>query len=830
MKSRDTCYRILQAESEREVAEIVESVPELGRAENWHPIDGRETNFNVVTNQAATGGKALTELCTNMVDAVLLKHAYLKGIDPTGPDAPQSVISGVRDLVRLPGVHSGILFEADSGSDKGMQEFAEKNLVIGVTGGKPRKGEPLCITFVDNGEGQQPEDFEVTFLSLSSGRKSAIPFVQGKYNMGSSGVLGYCGRRWYKLILSRRFDSSGKWGWTLVRRKPGGGMPVAQYYRPQRGAIPSFSASVIHPLCRADGQLDQKVHISTGTIVKLYDYTMESGVSFRHIREALNENLVSTVLPFRLMDYRQTPDPRRKGRRALGIDERPVNGMEFLLLRSVRSTRATDTSDEEESYKPGTERHIGDDRHPLLGSVSVRAIVPVKQAEGRPHLPGWLAPTRNPNRIFHAVNGQVQFKQTRGFLSTKCKLPGLKDRVVIVVDASELSESAHNDVWKGDRETIRATPIGQLYQERVAELIKGSDYLKELQKRVAREETKDLADESQRELFQNLVKDDPSIAQLLPGGQIVRLRGDIGRGTKKTEPWQGRYSPTFLDVTGKEAKREGARVPLRGERSVTFETDAENEYLKRPANKGRFWVAGPRHDDFAYTASLRDGRLRVRFQAVGDQMVVGHEYLLKASLQDDAMAKPVTATLKLLVVPEKRTAPPKPPKPPSPRKPARPPDQPGSEEDDVQGEARGLPQTQWLTRDGRTIGDKETVRWPPNFHDQDGGEVRELEEGRSIYRINYDNAHFRRVLDAVRGEADKRVVAEQYRIGMLVLMLGLEDALARMTPEEGKKGLEEHVDTVRRLAARGAATVVMSITRTVSKIVNPATVGDPDDA
>jgi hypothetical protein len=38
-----------------------------------------------IGNQASDGGKALTEPMTNMVDAVLLKHAYLKPIDPSTP-------------------------------------------------------------------------------------------------------------------------------------------------------------------------------------------------------------------------------------------------------------------------------------------------------------------------------------------------------------------------------------------------------------------------------------------------------------------------------------------------------------------------------------------------------------------------------------------------------------------------------------------------------------------------------------------------------------------------------------------------------------------------
>ena len=78
MNSRDVCFKLLAAESEIAVQKILESIPEMANPKNWQPLDGRETNFNITSNQASDGGKALTELMTNMVDAVLLKHAYIK--------------------------------------------------------------------------------------------------------------------------------------------------------------------------------------------------------------------------------------------------------------------------------------------------------------------------------------------------------------------------------------------------------------------------------------------------------------------------------------------------------------------------------------------------------------------------------------------------------------------------------------------------------------------------------------------------------------------------------------------------------------------------------
>ncbi len=809
MNSKEVCFSILHAESEQSVSDIVSSLPELSDAGNWYPIDGRETNFNVVTNQASTGGKALTELCTNMVDAVLMKHAHKKGVNLIGPDAPQSVIEGVRDLVQLRGARSGVISEVDD--EKYLQEFAEKNLVIGVTGGTRREDE-LCFTFVDNGEGQHPVDFEDTFLSLSKGTKSNIPFVQGKYNMGSSGVLTYCGRSWYKLIVSRRYDSSGDWGWTLVRRRPGEGMPVAEYFKGS-GGIPSFSASVIHPLTLNNGGKDSKVHISIGTIVKLYNYKMESAASFKNIRESLNENLVSTILPFRLMDYRYRADRRRGGRRAEGVDERRVYGMEFLLLRRDGDDEAGDDTDDG-AYEPGREQHIGDIDHPELGRISVRAIV-----LGR-DLPGWLKSPRNTSRVFHSVNGQVQFKENRAYLSQRCKLPGLKDRTVVIVDASDLTEAAHNDVWKGDRENIRATEIGQLYRDEVTKVISGSDYLKELQLRIAREETENLAREGQLELFQSLVDSDPSIAQLLPGGSQIKLPGYVGRGVEEEE-WLGKYSPTYLELIGRQVKQNGAEIAVEGSRVVAFKTDATNGYLSRPDNRGRVITIGGLSGKCSFSSALRDGRLTTTFTALPGMVSPGDEIIFTVGLLDEAMPEPVTEELRLRVVPSRK------PPPPGGR-----PHQKGrdseKEGDDEITEGRALPSTGWLTRDGRPIGQKETEAWPDGFTEQDGGKVLDLGADK-VYKINYDNAHFRRFLDRERNDIGKKVVTEQYRVGMLVLMMGLDDAYSRMEQSEIKTQLEECIDEIRRLAAKGASTVVMSIAKNLPTIVNPGAVADPDD-
>ena len=799
MNSKETCMKLLRCESEQEVQHIIDAIPEMSDDSNWQPIDGRETNFNVVTNQASTGSKALTELCTNMVDAVLMKHALEQGVPLRGPDAPQSVLDGVKSLVALPGTLTGRLSDADS--DRPLREFATENLVIGVTGGT-RRDDSLCFTFVDNGEGQHPSDFENTFLSLSTGTKTDIPFVQGKYNMGSSGVLSYCGERWYKLIVSKRYSRDGQWGWTLVRRRPKSGTPIADYFC-LNGSIPKFDANQILPMMLNSGQLDVVVAPQSGTIIKLFDYQMESSVSFRNFREALNLNLVSTVLPIRLMDYRYPAVKSRGGRRAIGVDERPLYGIEYQLLKSHAHEIEFQTDDQETIE--GERNYVGRISDPYLGRIDVGVIVLPKD------LPGWLKAHNTRDRVFHSVNGQVQFTDGRQYVSTQCRLSGLKDRIILIVDASNLKEAAHNDVWKGDRENIRRTRQGAHYVESVTNVIRSSQFLKDLQHRLREEELDNVVNQGSTELFQSLVNEDPNVAQLLPYGELVTTPRGPRPGPKE---FLGKFSPSFLRLVGSTLRKDGIDIAVGGKRRVTFETDVVNDYFDRPDNRGDIFASG-RLSTFGYDCSLSNGRLALNFSCPDDLQLVGKYFEGRIGLSDDSMFQTVFEDVKFNIVAERQVAPPGPPRP----KP---------DVEDVPTVAP--PQTKWMTRDGRRIDNAETEPWPEEFDDQDGGSITDLGEDVKLFRINYDNAHFMNFLAKQPNELARRVATEQYRLAMLVSMLSIEDAFNRMESGRNKIKLEEHIDEIRRLHAQSSATVVMTLTRTLPEIVNANAIEDPDDS
>lgn len=806
-RAKELCLKLLAAESEAAVEAIIEGDSDLRNPENWKPLDRRETNFNITSNQASDGGKALTELMTNMVDAVLMKHAFLKGVDPKGSKAPKSMYEAVDKLIKA--LHGGKLVNLDP-DDRWLRDFAAKNLVIGITGAKNKKEGLPCYTFVDNGEGQRPEDFERTFLSLSEGNKKSIPFVQGKYNMGSSGVLRYCGRKWFKLIVSRRYDRTSPWGWTLMRRRPGGGMPIAEYFVLPGGAIPSFEADVLYPFVKGDGKRYDGMHLETGTVIKLYDYQVGSKfLSFRGSREALNENLVETILPFRLLDFRQKPDPKRGGDRAEGIDPRPFYGMEFLLLRSHKET----DQDEEEDEAAGEQRiSVGKIEDPELGEIAITAI------KLKRRLPSWLANTNN--RVFHAVNGQVQFKQTRGYL-TDCGFPALKDRVVIIVDASGLTFDAHNDVWKGDRENISNTIVGERYRELVTNAIKESKALKDLQQQVAAEEMQRAATTERNDLFQKLVDADRNLAALLTDRDpVIRLPAGGGtNGDSKGEgTFKGKYSPTYLRF---DEKSRSVGVPINRRRPVAGRTDAENGWLDRADNCGRVLIPQHIHERFATTQQLHNGRITIYFDPIEGKVSPGERFPFTVGLQDPAMPLPVQDEITIEILDEEAPQPkPKPRRTDADSKGGNGKEKPGTGND---APTHGLPKYGLLTKDGRKVGEQETERWPEGFSEHDGGMIRDLGDEGVLYLINYDNAYHLRYRQQQRGDIAREVVTEKYILGMRILMLGYEHA-TRAMQTISSQGLSEFQDAFRRMAARGAASTVLALAENLPRIVDTSSV------
>jgi hypothetical protein len=802
--SKAVCLKLLAADSEKSVQEIIDAVPEMRDPANWGAIDARESNFNVVTNQASTGGKAATELMTNMVDAILMKRAYELGIDSKDRSkAPPTMYEAVdRFVVNL---HGGRLVNADEGW---LKDFASKNLIVGITGSREttRKGpEWPCYTFADNGEGQHPGDFETTFLSLSARNKSDIPFVQGKYNMGSSGVLAYCGTKWFKLIVSRRFDRTGPWGWTLIRRRPGEGMPIADYFHLQ-GKVPTVETDALYPLHKNTGARFDGVMLRTGTVVKLYDFRVgEKFKSFRGAREAFNENLIETILPFRIMDFRWSPDPKRGGLRAEGIDARPFYGMEYILRRRDVDD---ENGDADPSGAPVAEKfQVGALDDPELGRIEITAIPLRSRPDGKDPVPGWLKPASSNSRVFHAVNGQVQYKQTRGYLSI-CGFSGIKDRVMVIADASNLTEGTHFNLWKGDRENIIQNATGERYLAVVRDLVENSPSLDDWKQRVAREDLKRIATEDTNDLFQKLIDSDRELIALLdsrdPTLRLPETRDD-------EEEFEGNFDPTFL-ILDKKFEAGPLLLPLNKTRAFVATTDAVNDFFIRADNRGGLYISNETvRQRFAVKRILYNGRLTVFFTPADDTLQAGDLFEFELGLVSDSMPAPLTQPVAVKLVPEEEETEKK--KSKSRDKTRKPEDQP----------KRGLPPYVLLTKDGREVLGHNTQPWPEDFSELDGGRIKEA-EGRLIYEINVDNAYHLRYRRRANTNAGRDLISQKYITGMRLFLLGFENSrrnvIGARDGENGNAKFADVLDDFRAIAARGAASVVLWLTDQLPKVID----------
>ena len=308
-KYEDLFWKLFKANGAKEIKSIIENDELLKCFDNWHPYGNDNSNFSVFDNQQPHAVSALIEKITNSIDSILLKECKLKNIDPEDHNkAPKSMSKAVEQFFSI---KSGELGEKTKSERKKMAD----NIQIIATG----KEKTPDILIFDNGEGQHPEKFLNTFLSIRKGNKNNIHFVQGQFNMGSTGAVVFCGDGDYRyqLIASKQdqriFNKEKQYennliGFTLVRRhiltnEEEGKFKNSWYeYFTVNKKIPSFDMDEL------DVGLRNGIKFKTGAIIKLFSYQLPRGCRGT-IRDGLyhelNQSLYKPALPFLLSDRRE---------------------------------------------------------------------------------------------------------------------------------------------------------------------------------------------------------------------------------------------------------------------------------------------------------------------------------------------------------------------------------------------------------------------------------------------------------------------------------------------------------------------------------------------
>ena len=400
--SRRIALALLEADSVEDVQEVLndsEAKEWFDDPQHWSPYGNRDKNWDTVGNQQTNPVGAIVEIITNGIDSILLRKAREEGLDDMRSEkAPQSMFDAVKRY--FPHVVEGKIGLLEPSQRTAL---AKECIQIGIR--RPHRKNHLYPTYtiVDFGEGQLPEDFVKTFLSLSEKNKEGIPFVQGKFNMGSTGSIRFCTRSdirlgHYKLIVSRRHGQE-YWGWTLIRvRGPrkGEGLPVTEYFHPYKNNIPKFVKDSISAF-----RHDSLGCVKEGSIVKLYEYDI--GPKARAVDvglyDALTVNLVDCALPVHLVDFNALPVKGKGPLRAEGIADRSFGGLNVVLRSDLAEMHPNDNKDSVKT-KTGTEwvHQIADIRDEDLGRFKIVATAVTKLKD---------VLENQPARIFYTINGQT---------------------------------------------------------------------------------------------------------------------------------------------------------------------------------------------------------------------------------------------------------------------------------------------------------------------------------------------------------------------------------------------------------------------------------------
>ena len=223
-ETRWLCINLLHADTEKDAIGLLRHAGYWNDSSAWRPFGDKEDNFSTIGNQSGDADVAVVEKLVNSVDAVLMGECWSAGIQPNSPDAPRSIPEAVAQFFSDDRSRAETLGSI-SRWDAQKRRTISRRITLAATGTRRKP----CFTIVDNGEGQTPLSMPDTLLSLDKQNKVDVHFVQGKFNMGGTGALRFCGRHNLQLVISRRNPnitrigsddpSHHQWGFTVVRRE-----------------------------------------------------------------------------------------------------------------------------------------------------------------------------------------------------------------------------------------------------------------------------------------------------------------------------------------------------------------------------------------------------------------------------------------------------------------------------------------------------------------------------------------------------------------------------------------------------------------------------------
>ncbi len=568
MKDEQLLQELLGAENEASVLAALNKRELLKDTKRWRYLGNMPNNQSIVHNQQSSSGAALVEKFTNGVDAVLISHCKANGIDPRGKEAPESMSVAIAQWF-------GDLSDKDS---QEIRTLAEASLLLYATGSKQRP----CLSFYDAGEGQLAQDFPNTFCSLiyatnDGSYKGAIPFVQGRFNMGGTGVLPFCSdERKLQLIVSRVPKDVAKrddheWGFTIFCLFPSKQDPSWRYLVGPDGAIltgGSKPLALVPKIGAKSGEIcaPREREVASGTLIKMYDYKAPKSNICGELFKKLEDYLLRPALPLRLVECRP---------------EYAANVMGVTIWDRLSKWGKSKL---EKGFEDGASIEIK-----LSTGETIPAEVRVFKA-----LKGSDSEDDQPQTGLRAmINGQSHAKRDSQFFRTKAvDKEHIAGSMLVTLDCTELGQSSRNALFMSNRETFREDPLLQELFKKLQKELHDHEGLLQLDLKRYEEKIADAVDDEDGiNALEELLATDPSLADLFGGvvaGKVAAKSATNGKGGKidgEPQPFDGNEFPSFV------RRKDGSTAVEidcpRGETTRTsFQTDVRNNYFSRKKHRG----------------------------------------------------------------------------------------------------------------------------------------------------------------------------------------------------------------------------------------------------
>ena len=757
---KELCLSLIHADSEREVIGLLQDAGYWKREAAWRHFGDNENNWATIGNQQSRPEAALVEKLVNSVDARLVQACLEAGISPDGAQAPSDIRSAVALFFDPQGNTQSSRAGLISEWPNSYRSEVAREITLAITGAKPNDGYP-CFTISDRGEGQIPRKFPDTLLSLHRSNKLRIPFVQGKFNMGGTGALRFCGNENLQLVVSRRNPRllngtdapDSHWGFTIVRRRQEGGRstvysylaPISADKNPRQGDVLNFSDDAL-PIFPS-GHSAYVRCAEWGTLIKLYEYQIKrtSHILRRDgLLGRLDLLLAEAALPIRLHECRE------------------YRGHEGSFANNLTGfrVRLEDNKADNLEFDPSS----SDLR--VHGESMTATIFAFKKGRADTY--------RSDEGIVFTMNGQTHGHLPSSFFRRKrVGMSYLRDSILVVVDCTRISARAREDMFMNSRDRLADSRLRLAIERDLERLIKEHQGLRDLRDRRRREEVEAKVgdDKPLEDVLRSMLRDSPMLSQFFRHGQRLRNPFRPRDFEPVDDPFSGRRYPTYFHFKGRESGVPLQRECQVGRRArITFLTDAENEYFSREIDPGEFILSIETDNGSVsvenYVLNLNEGiaNLHIRLPtnyAAGDQVTC------RAVTTDPTQVTPFVNLFDLRVVPDTR----RPPGPPTPSQPA----------------GLKLP----------NVIDVSEERWQtysPPFHERTALRIRHAGEGGTpeakgeseIYDffVNTDNIHLKGFLKekTTLSGVGAKLVRAQFKYGLVLLGL----ALIRHDSQEGK--------------------------------------------